>query len=100
MIFTQVAKLGRRARQAAEQTSSMEESRHVRKSSSSTSMGEVAMIYDWLSVLLVMFYLPKTKYHILLVMAINVTAYTSPKYMWIISYAWTKEEEEVLYEGT
>ncbi|XP_023842373.1 intraflagellar transport protein 43 homolog isoform X1 [Salvelinus sp. IW2-2015] len=36
-----VAKLGRRARQAAEQSSSMEESRHVRKSSSSTSMGEV-----------------------------------------------------------
>ncbi|KAM9571350.1 intraflagellar transport protein 43 homolog isoform 4-T4 [Salvelinus alpinus] len=36
-----VAKLGRRARQGAEQSSSMEESRHVRKSSSSTSMGEV-----------------------------------------------------------
>nr|XP_046222800.1 intraflagellar transport protein 43 homolog A isoform X2 [Oncorhynchus gorbuscha] len=40
-VVKNVAKLGRRARQAAEQTSSMEESRHVRKSSSSTSMGEV-----------------------------------------------------------
>uniref|UniRef100_A0A8C7DP10 Intraflagellar transport 43 n=1 Tax=Oncorhynchus kisutch TaxID=8019 RepID=A0A8C7DP10_ONCKI len=39
-VVKNVAKLGRRARQAAEQTSSMEESRHVRKSSSSTSMGE------------------------------------------------------------
>ncbi|XP_035608205.1 intraflagellar transport protein 43 homolog A [Oncorhynchus keta] len=40
-VVKNVAKLGRRARQAAEQTSSMEESRHVRKSSSSTSMVEV-----------------------------------------------------------
>ncbi|XP_021440512.2 intraflagellar transport protein 43 homolog A isoform X1 [Oncorhynchus mykiss] len=40
-VVKNVAKLGRRARQAAEQTSSMEEYRHVRKSSSSTSMGEV-----------------------------------------------------------
>uniref|UniRef100_A0AAZ3Q322 Intraflagellar transport protein 43 homolog n=1 Tax=Oncorhynchus tshawytscha TaxID=74940 RepID=A0AAZ3Q322_ONCTS len=39
-VVKNVAKLGRRARQAAEQTSSVEESRHVRKSSSSTSMGE------------------------------------------------------------
>uniref|UniRef100_A0A4W5KJQ3 Intraflagellar transport 43 n=1 Tax=Hucho hucho TaxID=62062 RepID=A0A4W5KJQ3_9TELE len=40
-VVKNVAKLGRRARLAAEQTSSLEESRHVRKSSSSTSMGEV-----------------------------------------------------------
>uniref|UniRef100_A0A4W5K463 Intraflagellar transport 43 n=1 Tax=Hucho hucho TaxID=62062 RepID=A0A4W5K463_9TELE len=39
-VVKNVAKLGRRARLAAEQTSSLEESRHVRKSSSSTSMGE------------------------------------------------------------
>ncbi|XP_010877356.2 intraflagellar transport protein 43 homolog isoform X2 [Esox lucius] len=38
-VVKNVAKLGRRARQAAEQTS-LEESRHVRKSSSSTSTGE------------------------------------------------------------
>uniref|UniRef100_A0A673XMJ1 Intraflagellar transport 43 n=1 Tax=Salmo trutta TaxID=8032 RepID=A0A673XMJ1_SALTR len=40
-LVKNVAKLGRRARLAAEQTSSLEESRHVRKSSSSMSMGEV-----------------------------------------------------------
>ncbi|XP_029569388.1 intraflagellar transport protein 43 homolog A isoform X1 [Salmo trutta] len=39
-LVKNVAKLGRRARLAAEQTSSLEESRHVRKSSSSMSMGE------------------------------------------------------------
>ncbi|KAL0969127.1 hypothetical protein UPYG_G00222900 [Umbra pygmaea] len=38
-VVKNVAKLGRRARQATEHTS-IEESRHVRKSSSSTSMGE------------------------------------------------------------
>ena len=33
-------------------------------------------------------------------MAVNFTAYTQSEYVWIISYAWTKDVEEVLYEDT